>query len=130
MRIVAVILGMVTVAALDVILLVGAVGEPPPWFGELVLVMDVSLVASSVALGVVLLGSGRRLLGALFVGNLAVVATAIVLVTSGTQLPRAVLFGTDLYWLNLYLVGLVACTRGTAPRTGTAAPAASCRLEE
>lgn len=110
MRIVAVAQGVLTVAALDLVLLAGAGAEPPPWFGILVSVMDVSLVASSVTLGAVLLDTGRRLLGALFLGNLAVMLGALALATSGARLPRAVLFGAGVYWLNLHLVGLVACT--------------------
>jgi hypothetical protein len=51
-RIAGVVLGVVTVAALDLIPLIGAGGEPPPWFGALVLAMDLSLIVSSVALGV------------------------------------------------------------------------------
>jgi hypothetical protein len=110
-RVVAVVLGVVTVAALDLILLIGAGDEPPAWFGVLVLVMDGSLVASSVTLGVAFLGRGRRVLGVLFLGNLVVMLGALVVRASGLQFPRAVLFGADLYWLNLYLVGLVIFIR-------------------
>ena len=46
MRIVGGVLGVVTVVALDLILLIGAGGELPPWFGTLVVVMDLTLVAS------------------------------------------------------------------------------------
>ena len=46
-------------------------------------------------------------MGALFMANLVVMAGALVLRVSGVQFPRGVLFGADLYWLNLYLVGLV-----------------------
>jgi hypothetical protein len=120
-RIVAVVLGLVTVAALDLILLAGAGDEPPVWFGILVLVMDVSLLASSVTLGTVLLARGRRLLGALFLGNLAVMLGALVLRTSGVEFPRAVPFGADVYWLNLYLLGLVVCIR-EGPDTPNQAP--------
>jgi hypothetical protein len=113
------VLGAVTVAALDLILLVGAAGEPPPWFGALVLAMDLSLAASSVALGASFLRRHRPLLGVLFLGNLAVMLAALALRASGADIPRAVLFGADLYWLNLYLVGLVTGTReGRAPWPG------------
>jgi hypothetical protein len=111
MRIVGVVLGVITVVALDLILLIGAGGEPPPWFGALVLVMDLSLIASSVALGVTFLRSGRRLLGLLFLANLVVMLVALILRVSGVQFPRTVLFGADLYWLNLYLVGLAILIR-------------------
>ena len=112
MRVVAVGLGLVTVAALNLILLVGAGGELPARFGLLVLVMDLSLLGSSLGLGVLCLANGRRLLGALFLGNLLVMAGALALRAADVPIPRAVLFGADLYWLNLYLVGLVICTRG------------------
>jgi hypothetical protein len=110
-RIIAVALGVLTVGALNLILLIGACGELPPWFGALVLVMDVSLLASSVALGVTFLRKGSRLLGALFLANLVVMLGALGLRVAGVQLPRAVLFGADLYWLNLYLVGLAIWIR-------------------
>lgn len=111
MRIVGVVLGAVTVVALDLILLIGAGGEPPPWFGALVLVMDVSLIASSVSLGIAFLRFGRRLLGVLFLMNLVVMLGALMLRVSGVRFPRVLLFGADLYWLNLYLVGLAALPR-------------------
>jgi hypothetical protein len=50
-------------------------------------------------------------LGLLFLGNLAVMLGALLLRGAGVQFPRTVLFGADLYWLNLYLVGLVICIR-------------------
>src|SRR5262249_13341764 len=65
-RHIALALGPLTVAALDLILLLGASGEVPPWFGALVLAMDLSLLASSIGLGLSFLRRGRRLLGALF----------------------------------------------------------------
>jgi hypothetical protein len=105
-RIVGVVLGVVTVVTLDLILLIGASGEPSSWFDSLVLVMDVSLITSSIVLGIAFLRGGRRPLGALFLVNLVVTLGAPMLRVSGVQFPRAVLFGADLYWLNLYLVGL------------------------
>ena len=84
MRIAGVVLGVVTVAALNLILLIGAGGEPPPWFGALVLAMDLSLIASSVALGVAFLRRGRRLLGLLFLGNLVALSSAPLNGASGT----------------------------------------------
>ncbi len=116
MRFAAMSLGVATTAALDLILLVGASGEQPSWFGVLVLVMDVALAASSVALGVVFLRDRMRTLGWLFLGNLGVMLAALLLRASGVRFPPAVLFGADLYWLNLYIVGLVVCIRGHRPR--------------
>jgi hypothetical protein len=111
MRIVGVVLGMVTVVALDLILLIGASGEPPSWFAALVLVMDLSLIASSVTLGIAFLRRGRFPLGTLFLVNLVVMLGALMLRVSGVEFPRAVLFAADVYWLNLYLVGLVILIR-------------------
>src|SRR4051812_42218207 len=89
MRVVAAVLGLTTVAALDLVLLIGTAGDPPPWFGALVLVMDVSLLASSVAFGVVFLRTGRRLLGALFLFNLVIMLAALAVRASGAEIPRA-----------------------------------------
>lgn len=108
MRVLAVVLGVVTTAALDLILLIGTGREPPPWFGLLVLMMDLSLIGSSVALGIVFLGRGHRL-AALFLGNRPVMLVALALRMLEVPIPRAALFGADLYWLNLYLVGLMIC---------------------
>jgi hypothetical protein len=99
------------VGALNLILLIGTSDEPAPWFGILVLLMDVSLIASSVALGVTFLRGGKRLLGALFLGNLLLMLVAFLVRIIGMQFPRAVLFAADLYWLNLYLVGIVVFIR-------------------
>ena len=107
------VLGAVTVAALDLILLIGVGGDTPPWFGALVLVMDAALIASSAALGVSFLRRARRMLGALFLGNLAVMLAALVLRVSAVEIPRPALFAADLYWLNLYLVGLAVAAGGS-----------------
>ncbi len=118
MRAAALALGLLTVVALDLVVFIGAAGEPP-WFGVLVLALDLSLLASSVALGVVFFRRGRRALGAVFLGNLALMLAALVLRAAGLEFPRAVLFGADLYWLNLYLVGLAVCVRdGPCRATG------------
>src|SRR5688572_21514238 len=107
MRIVGVVLGVVTTVALVLILLLGY--EPPSWFGTLVRVMDLSLIISSIALGITFFGQGKRLWGFVFLSNLAPMLTALALVALGVQLPPAVLFGADAYWLVLYLVGLTVC---------------------
>jgi hypothetical protein len=49
--------------------------------------------------------------GLLFLVNLVVMLGALLLRLSGVEFPRSVLFGADLYWLNLYLVGLVIWAR-------------------
>ena len=113
MRRAGMVLGAVTVAALDLILLIGVGGDTPPWFGALVLVMDAALIASSAALGVSFLRRSRRMLGALFLGNLAVMLAALVLRVSAVEIPRPALFAADLYWLNLYLVGLAVAAGGS-----------------
>lgn len=110
-RIVGVLTGLATVAALDFILLLGASGERPLWFGALVLSMDVLLLVSSIALGTTFLCEKRWTLGVLFLLNPIAMLLALPLRLSGVAFPRAVLFGADLYWLNLYLVGLVICIR-------------------
>lgn len=110
-RLLAMILGVMVVAALDLILLIGTSAEPPLWFGLLVLVMDLCLVTSSVAFGIAFSRSGRRLLGAMFLGNLFIMLAALMIRTWGVSIPRAALFGADLYWLNLYMVGLVVLSQ-------------------
>jgi hypothetical protein len=113
--IVAVVLGVVTVAALDLILLIGASGEPLQWFGILVPVLDMSLLASSITFGIAFFRRGNRLFGSLFLANPLILLVALMLRISGVQFSRALLFGADLYWLNLYLVGLVIWIREGTP---------------
>lgn len=103
-------LGILVVASLDAILLVGAAGPdlgvPPGLIGGLVPVLDVALVASSLLLG---LGFARRrqaFLSALFFGNVALFVVAAALRVTGFIFRPAVLFAADLYWLHLYLIVL------------------------
>jgi hypothetical protein len=124
MRLIAMALGAVTAAAISFVLLAAAAGDPPAWFGPLVLAMDMSLAASSVALGAVFFGRRQPLLGALFLGNLALMLAALAFRAAGAEFPRAVLLGADLYWLALYLVGLAALLRERATPPGRAAGAA------
>jgi hypothetical protein len=112
-------LGVVTVAILNVVIIVGA-GLPDSASGEhliavLIPVLDFCVVVSSVLLGRVLT-KGFRTLGILFFLNLALYALAIVVRVSGSMPPRWLLFATDAYWLNLYLVALAKHWRLLADR--------------
>jgi hypothetical protein len=78
-----------------------------PYFGALVAVVDVSLVASSGLLGHFFLKHRSRFLGAAFLLNIGIFAVALVLVTSGVRFAPIVLFAADVYWLNLFLIGTV-----------------------
>lgn len=105
-----ILLAVVAVALLDAILLLGAAGQdlgaPPGVFGGMVLALDVSLVASSLLLGLGFARRGQRLLAALFLGNLAVFGVAAASRAGGVTFRPAVLFAVDLYWLHLYLIVL------------------------
>lgn len=106
----AVALAIATVAALNVIVLVGA-GLPASGTGEWVLavavpIMDGCLVLSSILLGRRFLATGHRTLGTLLLLNLTLFAAAIVTRMRGSIPPRWALFTADVYWLNLYLVAL------------------------
>jgi hypothetical protein len=103
-------LALATVATLDLILLVGA-GLPGSASGErltavVVPLMDLCLVVSSVLLARILIAVGVRKLGFLFVLNLALFAMAAVVRARGSMPPRWLLYGVDVYWVNLYLVTL------------------------
>ncbi|HSE46970.1 MAG TPA: hypothetical protein VLA89_16750 [Gemmatimonadales bacterium] len=103
-------LGVVTVAILNVVIIVGA-GLPDSASGErliaaLIPVLDFCVVVSSVLLGKTLVARGLRTLGILFFLNIALFALAIVVRVSGSMPPRWLLFATDVYWLNLYLITL------------------------
>jgi hypothetical protein len=107
---VTILLAAVAVASLNAILLLGAagpdLGAPPGLLGSLVLALDVSLVASSLLLGVGFARRGHGWLAALFLGNVAVFLAAAVLRASGITFRPAALFAADLYWLHLYLIVL------------------------
>jgi len=124
----AVTLALATVAALDVILVAGA-GFPDSAPGEgliagAVPIMDLCLVVSSVLLGRLLFANGSRGLGMLFTLNLALFAMAVVVRLRGSMPPRWLLFGVDVYWLNLYLVALARHWRVLAGRLSVAAGSA------
>jgi len=106
----AVTLAIATVAALNVVVVVGA-SLPDSVTGERLLaiavpIMDLCLVLSSVLLGRILVARGFRTLGALLILNIALFAAAVVLRVVGSIPPRWLLFTTDVYWLNLYLIAL------------------------
>jgi hypothetical protein len=60
------------------ILVIGARGDPPSRFGVRVLVMDLPLLASNVALGIAFPRRGHRLLGALFLAKPLLMLLALV----------------------------------------------------
>jgi hypothetical protein len=106
----AVVLAVVTVAALNVIVVVGA-GLPASTTGERLLggvvpLMDLSLVLSSVLLARIFIAKGFPTLGKLFIFNIALFAIAVVVRVAGSMPPRWLLFTADAYWLNLYLIAL------------------------
>ena len=100
----------VTVLALDLILLLGAGVQDQesirPVFGGLVMVMDLSLVSSSSLLGFRFARRGNRRLAALFFLNIGLFVVAFFFVASGVRFHPLLLYAADLYWLNLYLVCL------------------------
>jgi hypothetical protein len=108
MRTAGLLLAFVAILTLNLILLIGASTDPPrpPWFGVLTATMDVSLVVSSAVLGGVLVRRGRRFFGLLFLSNLVLILGAFVLRLTGLEFRPVLLFGADLYWLNLYLIGI------------------------
>lgn len=102
-------LSILTILSLDPILLLGAVEHEPQSvrsvFNGLVAVMDLLLVSSSALLGLIFMRYGARVLGSVFLLNIVFFAAAFVLVGSGVRFSRGLLFGMDIYWLNLYLIG-------------------------
>jgi hypothetical protein len=107
-----ILLAAIVIASLNAILLLGAAGQdrgaPPGLLGGLVLTLDISLVASSLLLGLEFARRKRRILSALFFGNVALFIVAVVLRASGLTIRPAALFAADLYRLNL---DLIATTR-------------------
>jgi len=102
---------LVVIASLNAIILWGAgaaggVVGSNTIFGILVMVMDVALVISSLWLGFLFLKARRAVWAALFFANLLVMAIAFIFKLNSISLSSFVLFGADLYWLNLYLACL------------------------
>jgi hypothetical protein len=111
MKSLSLVLALVVITSLNAILLWGAgtsgkVVGSNFMFGILVLVMDVSLVTSSFLLAYLFWREHRVLWAALFFTNLLIIMVALVLKFTDTGLSSFVLFGADLYWLDLYLVCL------------------------
>lgn len=79
--------------------------------------MDLCLVVSSVLLARLMFANGFRGLGTLFTINLALFAVALVVRLRGSMPPRWLLFGVDVYWLNLYLAALAKHWRVLANRS-------------
>ncbi len=107
---IAIAFALVVVVSLNVILLLGAAGEdmgaPPAVLGGSVAIFDVSLVGSSIMLGLTFSRLKRGFLSALFFGNLILFIVAAAARVAGISFRPAVLFAADLYWLNVYLVVL------------------------
>ena len=104
MKYLAAALSILTILSLDLILLVGAAVPDPqsmrPYFGALVAVMDLSLVASSGLLGYFFLRRRSRFLGAAFLLNIGIFMLAFILVATGVRFSPTLLFAADIYWLN------------------------------
>jgi hypothetical protein len=106
-------LSILTILSLDLIIFLGApehaLQSVQPVFNGLVAVMDLSLVSSSALLGLIFMRHGARVLGAVFLLNVVIFVAASILVGSGVRFSRELLFGMDIYWLNLYLIGATKC---------------------
>jgi hypothetical protein len=107
---IAIAFALIVVVSLNVILLLGAagadMGAPAGVLAASVAIFDVSLVVSSLLLGLTFAKLKRAHLSALFFGNLALFIVAAAVRLSGISFRPAVLFAADLYWLNVYLVVL------------------------
>jgi hypothetical protein len=101
---------LIVVGSLNAIVFVGAaghdIGAPPGLLAGLVLILDVSVLVSSILLGLFFARMKRPLLSALFLSNVALFIGAAGVRLHGFSFRPAVLFAVDLYWLNLYLVVL------------------------
>jgi len=110
MRSATILLSLATILSLNLLLLLGAAVEDPDSIRRvlngLVVVLDLSLVSSSGLLGVFFMRRRCRILGALFLLNILIFGVAVILRISGVRFPPVLLFAADLYWLNLYLIGL------------------------
>ena len=99
-----------TIASLNTILLLGAslreLESIRTVFDGVVVVMDLSLVISSLLLGYLFFKNQAYFLSILFFLNIALFVVASILRIRGVLFSPIVLYGADLYWLNLYLVSL------------------------
>ena len=104
-----------TIVSLNTILLLGVSVRKPDSiqaiFNSVVAVIDVSLVSSSRLLGSLFLNNQAPLLACLFFPNVVIFIIAFFLRIRGVVFPPIVLFGADLYWLNLYLICFLKCSR-------------------
>ena len=119
-------MSMQTVIALDLVMLLVALGGEAshflPALNAFIAIFDGSLVVSSVLLGYRFLRAGSRGLAAVFAGNLAIMAFAAVVRASGRQFPPWVFTLVDLYWLHLYLIVLVGKSRALLASVPQEAP--------
>ena len=106
----AIVFSLLTIASLNTILLFGAVVRDPESirtvFNGVVLVIDLSLVSSSLLLGFLFFKHHASFLSSLFLLNVVLFIVASILRIRGAVFPPILLYGADLYWLNLYLVVL------------------------
>ena len=100
----------ILILALNTLLLLGATFPDAdsirPTLNGVIVVFEVALLVSSGLLGSWYWRIGPRWLGVVFGGNIAVSAFGMIFRLAGGVFPALVLFGADLYWLNLYLVCL------------------------
>jgi hypothetical protein len=101
-------LSLIVIACLNLILLIGAAFpgrvDLKPIFDATILFFDVALVSSSLLLGTLLGRRRERLFAVLFFANVGIFAVAIIYRSVGKPFPPLILFGADLYWLQLYVV--------------------------
>ena len=104
----AILLSIVTIVSLNIILILGAVIEEPQSRSRAlsgpVVVLDLSLVSSSGLLGILFHKRHHRFLGAIFLTNIGILGVAYVVRSLGVHFPPWLLYGADIYWLNLYLI--------------------------
>ena len=101
-----ILLALATIAALNVILFGGAAlqGESSGRLVALAVpVLDLCNLSASAVLGFWFFQRRRRLLSVIFWLNIIAFAVVLPIRLNGIIPPRALLFGADLYWLNLYL---------------------------
>jgi hypothetical protein len=131
---IAIAFALIVVVSLNVILLLGAAGEdmgaPAGALAASVVIFDVSLVVSSLMLGLTFAKLKRAHLSALFFGNLALFIVAAAARVSGISFRPAALFAADLYWLNVYLVVLARHWGQIAHQGVNSGPAHSPRQPE
>lgn len=104
-------LSVVVIACLNEILMIGAAfpgrADVKPALDATILVFDLALVGSSLLLGILFARRRERGLARLFFANVGVYVFALIYRGTGRTFPMPVLFGADLYWLQLYLAVLL-----------------------